>query len=419
MDKSLQNFFTDTTKQRVIISHEDVAEGGCALYLPFDGDVTLITDVYKAANFDHPFFQYIFAAFGKPNITVVPPSEITSLHHAEVMAAHMNPNSTRIAKQLGADVQDVYYLWNDKEAFQKLVGEVLGIEHTTQPIILSKGTSLDEVHAVVSQHMTDKGVVLRVPDTRVAEGGGDGVRFVHHVDDIKQAHHSMKGVVADSVLQTRVMLEHKIPYIASPSTTYFIGKHGVTPLSINSQILEAGKFIAGTNILPDELQIYEQDLREKGMQLAQKAYETGARGFIGFDWVIGEKMIAIEANYRETGATIPEIVADRANHFAEGTGWAQWLHIISLHYTNETPDITAVLHTLREKDMLFEGIEKSGGFLTPRAVPSYAMQKDEYDLVFFWKKGSMPHGEAFAAINNMLEALGVTVRVALPEIEKL
>lgn len=223
---------------------------------------------------------------------------------------------------------------------------------------------------------------------------------------------SIKGVLDNhGRLLTRIMIEEFVSHDFSPSTTFFLGEEDVIPLTVNYQFLNQGKFFASTNILPEGTETYAFELQQNGLILARRAQVMGARDFLGIDWV-GQK--AVEANYRETGATIPEVIAQRANNFIDGIGWANWLFIMSIPYSKQIPHFEAALDILRENEMLFEGKSDPRDANTPRVVPLYGLQPDDFDMVVFWRKESIPLNESFAIVNDTLKLLGSTKRVSVP-----
>lgn len=176
MAEILKSFFTDSSRPRVLFSHEPWAKGGIGTYLPFDGEVAIRSDVYEPKHFVHPFFDYIRAAFGDPRIQLLREVDLAlyASQNPRVLAMHHTPEIVQEERRLGIKVNDVYNVLNNKEHFQAIVRKELGAEHSTKPDVAEVAMTVDDVIEIASSKRTadNSRVVLRVPDINIAASGG-------------------------------------------------------------------------------------------------------------------------------------------------------------------------------------------------------------------------------------------------------
>lgn len=193
-------------------------------------------------------------------------------------------------------------------------------------------------------------------------------------------------------------------------------------LTVNHQVLDGSTYVASTNILPPALDEKTVALiKEKGQQLADAAGRMGARGFIGFDTILtlDGQPVFTECNYRGTGSTNPEITAQKATNFTYRHGDLGWAFIPFIPFHQNSPNIAAVLSTLRESGVLYEGYRSNPTDLdVPQAILLYGIlpggDLGNYCLSFFWEQRAENSQKIFDKINEVLKSLGTNKRIPYP-----
>lgn len=427
MSEYLSKYYTNSVATRVTYNNYPDNDGNL-LYLPSKGDVAYVFDgdLEMNSKANVAFFSYVRETFGMPRMMQTPTSEVATLDPTSPwMVADIGPEVAASINSFSKDgVSTDYYGLNDKIRFQQIVTDTLGADFSTSPQIVEANTGVDNVSKMCQELLRKEGkIVVRVPDTHVAPGGGMGVRFIHSEAEIGDAIHSIHGLVDDGKLTTAMMLEKFIVSDASPSATFFIepGTGAIVPLAINYQILEGSTFVAGTNVLPREIEADREEILAAGTAVAEEYAKEGARGFVGFDTLYrqsGKKLTFIEANYRATGSTNPLVAGLRAANHILAPSEIGFVGMRDVDYSTHGVTIDKVVNMLQEQNLLYD---KTNDLQRAAVVINYGNQNGLFDLYCVWERNkgnveqrSAHDEEQFARINEMLAIIGDSRRLSIP-----
>ncbi|MDO8658457.1 MAG: hypothetical protein Q7K55_06955 [Candidatus Levybacteria bacterium] len=412
MSKYLKSYFTDTEKLKIFIDSENSPYGALAIYIPRAGNLTIVSENYFSSTMKNDFFDYYLSVFGKPKIKFLKKVQLNPIDGALVMTHQYTPIAAKLAKKfLGSNIEDVYDKLENKYQFQKIVLSVLGPNYSTNPEFIPAKEKIDTLYGIAGHLFEKKGCVLKIPQ---GYNLGNGVEFITSRHEIN---HFLKRVngVNDARLTKDIMIEKYFDHDFSPSISFFASPEAVTPLTINYQILNAGKFIAATNIIPKRYEGFTYNLLKRGMKLASCIHKIGGRGLFGIDIVLNSatgKEKYVECNYRGTGTTNPELTYQKATNFTYGIGSGNWVFIPYIKFDPfSSPDLSAAIENLRRQKLLFEGAKTD--INTPKAVILHGMISDGYFLSYFWNRGNIPSSEAFTLINKSLQQLGCNKKLPI------
>lgn len=404
--------------EKTLVWNSKGVDGGISTYLPHRGEALIVSPSYDAEAVRSPHYGYFFDAFGRPDkITFANAEEVageqsnrfSKFAGKALLAETFPPEIAPLVAKLNFEVDTNTYELNDKTFFQNTVADTLGPDFSTRPSVIKEGrTKAWLAHECAEYLATSKSgkAVIRIPDYRIAPGGGMGVKFFSSNDEAIKFLENLN-ILDDGVLTATILLEDYIENIGSPSATFWLDDNEAHFLSINSQVLDNGKFIAGTNVVPAELKFVESELKEKASELALKMRLMGARGFMGFDTVITPdgKIVFIECNYRETGSTIPFVLSKRVDNF-DSESRMNWVYSILLEYNSVADNMEKLMDVLEKMGVLFKGYNNPETDLNKVTVVINYANEGGYDLGFFWDKKMLGEEKAVEQINQIMLSLG-------------
>ncbi len=428
MSEYLSKYYTNSSATRVTFNNYPDNDGNL-LYLPSQGEVAYVFDgdLKMQSDGNVAFFSYVRETFGMPTLKQTPSSEVSMLDPTSPwMVADIEPEVAASINSFSKDkVSTDYYALNDKIVFQQIVTETLGSQYSTAPQIVEANTNVESVWKMCKDLLDKEGrIVVRVPDTYLAPGGGMGVRFISSEREILETIHSIHGLVEEGNLTTAMMLEKFIVSDASPSATFFIEPDtgAVIPLAVNYQILAGTTFVAGTNVLPKEIEADKEEILALGNTLGEEYAKKGARGFVGFDTLYRNtgrnKITMIEANYRATGSTNPLMAGLRAANHILTPAKTGFVGMRDVNYSVHGDTIDKIVNILQQNNFLYD---QTNDLQRAAAIINYGNQHGLFDLYCVWERNkgnadqrSAHDEEQFARINEMLAIIGDNRRLSMP-----
>lgn len=413
MSTFLKNYFLSDGK-KTFFSTEDSLVGDTLIHLPTKGDVNLISDFYNYSMFDLPCVNYYKSIFGVPReFRIIPKKDYQNEPDRLFLTSFYDPNACWVAgKSVLNASPNAFAILNDKFLFQNEAFQVLGENFTTKPRNIQKGAGIHKVFDIVKSELKSKDqLIIKICSPEyILIGAAKGVVLVdrnnYEIEIVRvlEAH----DVLHDNLVLADLLIEDFFECDFSPSVNFFIDNEDVVFLSSNIQFLDNRRYQGATNMWPNDKQLQDSRniVEEVAIKMACHCQKIGARGFLGFDFlvdIVRGCIKIIECNYRRGGASNPQLMTQRAAEFRLDTNWANWLMIQRIRFDSKCKNFDQLLDILDSENMLFK---KNSDLDKISFLPMNALGRERFHLLCFWDKKLPLNDKKKILINQIWNELG-------------